>query len=103
MKKPERKKMQTLAIRLFYMRILTGDECFALWETTKDCEVPLHLMEQVRESISLPLFSTAIWKGVVTVENGELVHIEGDWKDITNKFDEFVDDMLTSEEERPYV
>ena len=96
--------MQTLAIRLFYMRILTGDECFfALWETTKDCEVPLHLMEQVRESISLPLFSTAIWKGAVTVENDEIVHIEGNWKDITNKFDEFVDDMLTSEEERPYV
>lgn len=95
--------MKQLPIRLFYMRILTGDECFALWETTKDCEVPLHLIEQVRESISLPLFSTAIWKGVVTVENDEIVHIEGDWKDITNKFDEFVDDMLTSEEERPDV
>lgn len=95
--------MTQLPIRLFYMRILTGDECFALWETTKDCEVPLHLMEQVRESISLPLFSTAVWKGFVTVENGEIVHIEGDWKDITGKFDEFVDDMLTSEEERPDV
>ena len=38
------------------------------------------------------------------VKDGKtIVHIEGDWKDITNKFDEFVDDMLTSEEERPYV
>lgn len=95
--------MTQLPVRLFYMRILTGDECFALWETEKDCEVPLRVMEEVRESISLPLFSTAVWKGFVVMDGEEIVNIEGEWKDITGKFDEFIDNVLNSEEERPDV
>jgi len=95
--------MTQLPIRLFYMRILTGDECFALWETEKDCKVPFHLIEQVRESISLPIFSTAVWKGFINVESGVIEHIEGEWRDATGKFDEFIDNVLNSEEERPDV
>jgi hypothetical protein len=57
----------------------------------------------VRESISLPIFSTAVWKGFINVESGVIEHIEGEWRDVTGKFDEFIDDVLNSEEERPDV
>lgn len=92
--------MKKTPLKVFFQRVRSEDD-FITNSWTVDTELEDYLVTEIKESIQMPIFSCAVWSGYVITENGEIVNIEGEWKDVTNKFEEFVTYIMNEDQERP--
>lgn len=93
--------MKRVTFKAFFQRIQDKEENFIhCWII--DTELEDFLTEELKESINEPVFSCAIWVGYVFIDaDNELSHIEGDWKDVTDKFNTMVYNLLNEDSNRP--
>ena len=92
--------MKKIVFKAFFQRIQDKEENFThCWIV--DTELEDSLAEELKESIDEPIFSCAIWVGYVFVDGDGISHIEGEWKDATDKFYSMVMSLLNEDQDRP--
>ena len=93
--------MKKVVFKAFFQRIQDKEENFIhCWIV--DTELEDSLAEELKESINEPIFSCAIWIGYVFVDDDDNIsHIEGEWKDVTDKFYSMVMNLLNEDQDRP--
>ena len=92
--------MKKIVFKAFFQRIQDKEENFThCWIV--DTELEDSLAEELKESIDEPIFSCAIWVGYVFVDGDGISHIEGEWKDATDKFYSMVMSLLNEDPNRP--
>ena len=98
--------MKKIPLKFFFQRVKSeegfdpeDDSIINCWVV--DTELEDYFVNEVKESIQVPIFSCAVWFGYVVVEDDEIVNIEGEWRDVTNKFEEFVVHVMNEDQERP--
>lgn len=91
--------MQKLPFKAFFQRIQDEEGNYiGCWVV--DSEVDDSFMKDVKESIIEPIESCAIWIGYVFIDGDELSHVEGEWKDATDRFYAFVNHLLNENQDR---